>query len=371
MLVAADYGAPTIRKRFCLIARCDELPIVWPLPTHNKYGTNGLKRWEPIWPYLELDDWGKSIFGRKKPLAKNTMNRIAKGIEKFVFNNPEPFIIQVNHKGDNFRGQSIYDPLPTITGKNGFGIVTPDVKRIQQDELSENIISPFIIQYHSETTSNGVRAHAVTEPLKTIDTSNRYGLVIQFLTQFNNNSIGQSLLEPIRTITTSPGHFGQISVHAVSADILLNSIGKEAKDQDEVDEILQKCTWVSQFIIEYYGCGTGQSLWEPIHTIVTKDRFALVTVMGNDYIIMDIFLRMLKAEPELKLGQGFPADYIIDRDYKGISYSPVQQVAKIGNSVVPIIAQALVKANLPELCVAERTPNMQVVTGENGQMKFA
>nr|DAR01721.1 MAG TPA: DNA cytosine methyltransferase [Bacteriophage sp.] len=323
-LVAADYGAPTTRKRWYAIFRRDGKTIVWPEPTHNKGGTDGLKKWEPIWKYLDLQDMGKSIFGRKKPLAEKTMNRIARGMEKFVFKCPEPFMVQVNHGGDNFRGQSIHEPMPTITGRHGFGV-----------------ISPLLIQYHSETTKSGVRGQALTEPIQSIDTSNRYGLVMAFLTKFYKTTTGQTIWKPIHTITTSPGHFGQVSVLAIPKEELLSSIGSEA------DEMIQKCTWVSQFIMEYYGCGVGQSLNDPLHTIVTKDRFALVTVLGNEYAILDIFLRMLKPK-ELMLGQGFPADYIINRDLDGKPYPVGEQVARIGNSVVPIMAQALVNANLRE-----------------------
>ena len=125
-LIAADYGAPTTRKRWYAIFRRDGKEIRWPVPTHNKYGTNGLKKWEPIWKYLDLNNYGKSIFNRKKPLAEKTMCRIAKGIEKFVFQEPQPFMIQVNH-GGGFRGQKLTMPMPTITQKHGFGIITPTI----------------------------------------------------------------------------------------------------------------------------------------------------------------------------------------------------------------------------------------------------
>ena len=110
---------------------------------------------------------------------------------------------------------------------------------------------------------------------------------------------------------------------------------------------------VSAFLIKYYGTGCGQTLEEPLATITTKDRFGLVNVVveldGEKYILKDIFLRMLKAEPELKLMQGFPADYIITHDYDGKLYPIKEQVARIGNSVVPIMAKALVQANCPHL----------------------
>lgn len=379
-LVAADYGAPTTRKRWYAVFRRDGREIVWPEPTHNKNGICSLEPWEPIYKYLNLEDFGKSIFGRKKPLAENTMKRIARGLEKFVINCQEPFIVQVNHSGDNFRGQSIHEPMPTITQKHGFGKVTPYIMQIGQTGFTQDrnraveepmstvvtknehcLISPFLIQYHSETTKNGVRGQQVTEPIQTIDTSNRYGLVMSYMTKFYKSGTGQSMDEPIHTITTSPGHFGTVSVLTVE----WNELQKAGIDE----ETAQKCTWVSQFVMEYYGCGTGQALIEPLHTIVTKDRFALITVLSNEYVMLDIFLRMLSPE-ELELGQGFPRDYIIDRDYNGNKYPVSKQVARIGNSVVPIMAKKLVEANCGYLKAGERMPNMRI-DASGQQLRFA
>lgn len=383
-LVAADYGAPTTRKRWYAVFRRDGREIVWPQPTHSKGGVNGLKPWEPIWKYLDFTDLGKSIFGRKKPLAENTMKRIAKGLEKFVFNNPEPFIVQVNHGGDNFRGQQAYMPLPTITQKHGFGIVqtvtAPIIDKAYGGNYSghgsnmnepvhtittvdhNRIVSPLLIQYHSETSRSGVRGQAVSEPIMTLDTSNRYGMVAAFLTKFYKSGTGQKMDEPIHTITTSPGHFGQVSV------LMVNWKELQAAGVDE--ETAQKATWVSEFIMEYYGTGTGQEVTLPLHTIVTKDRFALITVIGNEYAILDIFLRMLTPE-ELKLAQGFPEDYIIDRDYKWQKYPVSEQVRRIGNSVVPIMAMKLVEANCTYLKAGEREKNPKFVESADGQIRFA
>ncbi len=382
-LVAADYGAPTTRKRWYAIFRRDGRDIVWPEPTRSRYSVNGLKPWEPIYKYLDLGDLGKSIFGRKKPLAEKTMNRIARGLDKFVFRNPEPFIVQVDHGGDNFRGQSIHEPMPTITSKHGFGVVTVETAPFIEKSYGGNykgsgsgvekpvhtittvdhnhLVSPLLIQYHSETTKSGVRGQKVTDPIQTIDTSNRYGLVMSFVTKFYKSGTGQSLAEPIHTITTSPGHFGTVSVLAMNM--------RELQEAGIDEEAARKCTWVSQFVMEYYSCGTGQSLTEPLHTVVTKDRFALITVLGNEYVILDIFLRMLKPE-ELKLGQGFPADYIIDRDINYRPYPAKEQVARIGNSVVPIMAQKLVEANCGYLKVGNRAPSLKLDTSEP-QIKFA
>lgn len=301
-LVAADYGAPTTRKRWYAIFRRDGRQIIWPEPTHNRYGTNGLQKWVPVSEVLDFTDLGKSIFGRKKPLAEKTMNRIARGLQKFVFENPEPFVTKVQ-----------YDMV--------------------------------------------INADA-TNPC---DTGKQEAEVMSFLTKFYKSGTGQNLSEPIHTITTSPGHFGLVSAITVKLSDLLNS--------GISPEIAQKCTWVSNFIMEYYGCGTGQTVDSPLHTIVTKDRFALITVLGNDYAILDIRLRMLTPE-ELKLGQGFPKDYIIDHDINGKPYPIKEQVARIGNSVVPIMAQKLIETNCPYLKVGERVPNLMIDYSQS-QLRFA
>lgn len=293
-LVAADYGAPTTRKRWYAIFRRDGRGIVWPEPTHFK---DREPRWKACGDYMDWSDMGKSIFDRKKPLADATMKRIANGIRKYVIDNPSPYIV-----------------------RNKAAVA-------------------FLIQYHGETKAGDSRGQFLAEPIKTIDTSNRYGLVTAFVTKFYKSGIGQGCDEPLHTITTSPGHFGLISA----------------------------------FLIKYYGSGGGQELIEPLATITTKDRFGIVNVVieidGKQYILKDIFLRMLKPE-ELKLMQGFPKDYIINRDYNWKPYPIAKQVARIGNSVVPIMAQKLVEANCPYLKVGERVPNLRIDdSGE--QLRFA
>ena len=169
-----------------------------------------------------------------------------------------------------------------------------------------------------------------------MDGSNRYGLVsASCLIQMNHNCDGKDIAEPIPTITAGGGHFGEVRA----------------------------------FLIKYYGQGTGQDAGEPLDTIPTHDRFGLVAVQGVDYAIADIGLRML--DPcELYGCQGFPEDYIIDRDYTGKSYPRAEQVKRCGNAVCPPIPAALVRANLPELCVAKRTGNIRISEGNFGQMKF-
>lgn len=399
-LIASDYGAPTKRKRFFMIARCDGQPIVWPEKTHSKdslteeelfnslckrprekytvnyqkalarkarsiYNNQRYKPWVPVSTCLDFTDLGTSIFDRKKPLAESTMARIAGGMDKFVFKNPKPFIIQVNHSGESFRGQSCDDSLPTLSAKNGFGMVTPYIMQIGQTGFTKErnksvldplttivsknehcFVTPMLLQYHAET-SKTPRGQAVTDPLSTIDSSNRYAFAATYLTKFYKTGYGQNVTEPLHTITTSPGHFGEVKIIMLDTEEL-KYIRKELRE---------KANKVASFIIEYYGQGIGQNLNDPLHTIVSKDRFALVTVYGIDYVIVDITLRMLTPK-ELYKAQGFPIDYIIDRDYTGKKYPITQQVARVGNSVVPVLAEALAKSNCSELIVGKRVPNM-------------
>lgn len=330
-LVAADYGAPTTRKRWYAIFRRDGKEIIWPEPTHFK---NHDPHWIQCGDFIDWSDLGTSIFDRKKPLAEATQKRIANGIRKYIIDNPNPYIAKDGEKifvsyldkayGGNYKGcgSDLHNPCSTIT--------TVDHNRL---------VTAFLIQYHGEQKDGDSRGQFLTEPLKTIDTSNRYGLVTAFITKFYKTGIGQGCDEPLHTITTSPGHFGLISA----------------------------------FLIKYYGTGGGQELKEPLATITTKDRFGLVNVIlnikGEKYIISDIFLRMLKPE-ELKVMQGFPADYIIDRDYRWQKYPICEQVKRIGNSVVPVMAEALVKANCPYLKVGERQPAPAMYMQQGGQIAF-
>ena len=372
-LIAADYGTPTMRKRFFLVARCDGKPIVWPEPTHGPADSEEVKKGllKPyIGAYTQLDfslpcpsifDTAEEIkekYGIRavRPLAPKTMERIARGLKKFVIDNAEPFIVQVNHSGakSNYC-KSANEPLNTVTAKHGFGIVDPKLAPFIGVNTTNHpsgkvdsplhtittggqqcLISPTLIQYHSETSEKEVRGQAIENPIMTVDSSNRYGLVTSFLSKFYKTGTGQDVREPLHTVTTSAGHFGEVRA----------------------------------FLIKYYGEGTGQDIESPLDTITSRDRFGLVTIQGVDYQIVDIGLRMLEPK-ELYGCQGFPDDYIIDRDYEGKPYSRSEQVKRCGNAVCPPIPAALVKANLPELCVTERTPNLKIKEEKTGQLRLA
>jgi DNA (cytosine-5)-methyltransferase 1 len=264
-LVASDFGAPTIRKRFFLIARCDGEPIVWPKPTHGNpaklnFKKSGLKKWKTA---ADIIDWSlpsRSIFDRPIPIVENSLRRIANGIQKFVIDDPKPFIVRLGHQGFGGDGMqySIDQPLTTITSKQEHYLITPFISR-----------------------------------------------------QFGK-SIGHKLDAPLGTITCGGGG---------------------------------KSLLVSAFLIKYYGREEGGiSLREPLHTITSKDRFALITVKGEQYRIDDILMRGLEPK-ELYPAQSFPKNYIFNRDPKGKPIPKYKQVARCGNSVPPVLSQVLVQAN--------------------------
>lgn len=276
-MTSCDFGAPTSRTRFYMVARCDGEPIVWPEATHGEPGSydvdHGFK--EPHRSIAECIDWtnpGTSIFDREKPLCEKTIQRIAKGFKKFVLDEPDPYVV-------------------------------------------DNKYLPYLIQYHSETRDGEVRGQRVTDPIMTLDTSNRYALIMPYIVTLRNNMVGQSVRDPLGTITAGGGH--HMAVYA--------------------------------YLIKYYGSIQACSVAEPLDTITTKDRFALVTVQEEDYAVADIFMRFLTPR-ELFNATGFPEDYIIDHDCDGNAYTRAKQVARCGNAVTPPVATALVRANLPEYC---------------------
>ena len=405
-LVAADYGAPTMRKRFFMIARCDGKPIVWPEPTHGPADSEAVKAGlvKPyVGAYTQLDfsmpcpsifDTSEEIkekYGIRavRPLAQKTMDRIARGLKKFVLDNPEPFIIQCNHSGER-RQNDIKEPLPTITGKHGYGIVEPRIAPYMGTNTTNHpggncknpihtittgnqqcLISPTLIQYHSETSKDEVRGQSIEDPIMTVDSSNRYGLVTSFLHKYYDGGYtgaGDSLINPLPTVT-SWDHNSMCAVNLIQ----MNNHCDGRNVKDPIPTITAgdgHFGEVRAFLIKYYGQGTGQDVKEPLDTVTSRDRFGLVTINGTDYKIVDIGLRMLEPK-ELYGCQGFPDDYIIDHDYTGKTYPRSEQVRRCGNAVCPPIPAALVKANLPELCKAERTKNMKICEEQTGQLRFA
>lgn len=347
-LRACDYGAPTTRERLFMVARCDGLPIVWPKPTHFKHPKRGQKRWRPAADCIDWSIPSRSIFGRPKPLAENTMRRIAKGIQKFVLEAPEPFIVPNNM---NNVPKPVSEPAPTITTGGRLMLATPTL----------------IQTGYGERKGQEPRVLDLQQPLGTVVAGGvKHALVTAFLAQQNNHrgtvpATGRSLNEPMSTITAKgsqqqlvTAHLATLRRHCVGVDIRdpLSTITAGGEHHALVECTLSPeheagALRVAAFLMRYYSTG-GQwgDLRQPLSTITTRDRVALVTVIiqGTPYVIVDIHLRMLKAR-ELYRAQSFPDTYIIDRGHDGRRFTATAQTRMVGNSVPPLPMAALAAAN--------------------------
>lgn len=405
-LRACDFGAPTIRKRFFMVMRCDDTEITWPEATHGDPKSLAVQAGQlaPWRTAAECIDWSldcPSIFDRKKPLAENTMRRIARGIQRFVLDNPAPFIVKCNHTStktsyDCFRGQSLTEPLQTITKTHGYAIVEPQ-------------IAPFV-------AGNGgseyqAKPRSLDKPAHTILKESRACLVTPFISRQFGGSVGHTTDEPCGTVTAGGG--GKSAL--VSPTLIQMGYGEcpgQAPRTLDLNKPVgtvtaggNKFALVSAFLAKHFGgnyTGPGAAIDAPVHTVTTTDHHALVTsnlvklrgtckdgqqtdmpmptitaggqhvgevralleafegVNGNDnpgrvtiggvdYQIVDIGMRMLQPH-ELYAAQGFPSWYVIDRDSQGNKFAKDKQVARCGNAVPPPFAEALVRANLPEFC---------------------
>ena len=422
-LVAADYGAPTTRKRFFLIARCDGRPIVWPThaPADSPEVKAGLRK--PWRSAAEIIDWSlptPSIFDTKesirekynlaaqRPLRPNTMARVARGVDKFVIKTASPFLVVVNHSGE-FRGQDPGEPLQTVTAKHGYGVAMPVMVAIGQtgggnrcrsvespthtqvSKAEECVASPLLapwtvtnttnstghpvpepvdtartgggggqmflsaslVQYHTEQGER-VRGQGLDTPLLTVDASNRYGLSAVCLEKYYGTATGQGAGEPLHTITAKDRE-GVVAAHMVKL--------KGTNLGGPVSEPVQTITaggghfGVVTTMIAPVSPGADLKNWPKIRELLNtycgyglkEDEVILFQITGGLYFMADIGLRMLTPR-ELYRANGFPDDYIIDRDYTGKEYGKAKQVARCGNAVPPPFATALVRANIPEWC---------------------
>lgn len=423
-LRACDFGAPTIRKRFFMVMRCDGVPVAWPEPTHGDPKTPAVQsgKLKPWRTAAECIDWSipaPSIFDRKKALAENTLKRIARGIQRFVLDSASPFIVKCNHtttkgKYDCFRGQALAEPLQTITKTHGYAIATP-------------VMAPLFAGTGGSTFQ--MKPRPVDKPFFTLLTQNRTNVIAPVLApliarQFGA-SVGHRADEPSATVTAGGGGKSQL----VCPTLIQMGYGERPGQEPRVLQMNNplgtvtaggnKFAMVAANLVKHYGgnyTGPGIGLDEPAHSVTTVDHHALVashlvklrgtcrdgqrtdrpmptvtagglhvgevkttlavevydkqradqvltflrqycgadcdglvTISGVVYRIVDIGMRMLQPR-ELYVAQGFPEWYIIDRDYMGNRYAKDKQVARCGNAVPPPFAEALVRANLPEMC---------------------
>ncbi len=394
LLNAANYGAATTRERLFLFARRDGRPIVWPEPTHHEKPAKGQRGWRPAADHIDFSDLGQSIFTRKKPLADATLRRIARGMHKFVLNNPEPFIVEMANQSNPLGVRPSSEPLRTITAtpKGGsYAVAAPvmvqaahgdgrpggvqrwgdGVKSVERPVNTitatgsggQAVASAYLMQANggfNETVGRGMH-----EPSTTITTTgSQQQLVTAFLAHLRGNCDARSADEPLRTISAGGEHHGLMTAHLTT--LRQGCDGREldepaptitaASDQLALtqytlsQEDTEGALRVASFLISYYGTENCSSPGQPMPTATTRDRMALVTVWikGEPWVIVDIRLRMLTPR-ELYGCQGFPADYIIDHGHDGRKFSKTAQVRMVGNSVSPPPATALIAANCRDL----------------------
>lgn len=453
-LRACDYGAPTIRKRFFMVMRCDGKPIVWPEATHGDPKSPAVLagKLAPWRTAAECIDWtipAPSIFGRKKPLAENTLRRIARGIQRFVIDSAEPFIVKCNHtttrgKYDCFRGQALDDPLQTITKTHGFAVAVPHLTKFRTGATGQPVTDSVPTVTAGTSRRPGGNGHALgiveaglvpflagnggseyqakprplDKPAHTILKESRACVVAPVIARQFGASVGHRADDPSATITAGGGgksqlvsaflakHYGgnytgpgvgldepthavtTVDHHAVvAAHLMVNNTGHpggSVKSPAHTVTTGNHHAVVASHLVKLRGtCRDGQTTDEPMPTITAggqhvgevkttlavedydeeraqqvlaflqqycgEDSTGLVDIDGTRYRVVDIGMRMLQPH-ELYAAQGFPSWYIIDQDYRGVKYAKDKQVARCGNAVPPPFAEALVRANLPDLC---------------------
>ncbi|HDU1553661.1 TPA: DNA cytosine methyltransferase [Klebsiella pneumoniae] len=454
-LRACDYGAPTIRKRFFMVMRRDGKPIVWPEATHGDPKSPAVLagKLAPWRTAAECIDWSisaPSIFGRKKPLAENTLKRIARGIQRFVIDSAEPFIVKCNHtttKGqyDCFRGQSLAEPLQTITKTHGFAVAVPHLTKFRTGATGQPVTEPVPTVTAGTSRRPGGNGHAlgiveaglvpflagnggseyqakprpIDKPAHTILKESRACIVAPVIARQFGASVGHRADVPSATITVGGGgksqlvsaflakHYGgnytgpgvgmdepthavtTVDHHAVvAAHLMVNNTGHPGGSVESPAHTVTTGNHhavVASHLVKLRGtCRDGQRTDAPMPTITAggqhvgevettlafehcdeqraqqvlaflkeycgADSTGLVEIDGVTYRIVDIGMRMLQPH-ELYRAQGFPEWYIIDQDYRGVKYAKDKQVARCGNAVPPPFAEALVRANLPEMCI--------------------
>lgn len=462
-LCAADYGAPTIRTRFHLIARCDGKPIVWPDRTHAPrdhvdVARGKIKPWRSASEVIDFSLPCPSIFSSKKeikeqyginamrPLKENTLRRIARGLDKFVIKSAEPFIVPVGygenkgqkprvhdmkeplstvvsstkqyvcdplmtpyhmHNHSNASGTDMKDPVNTVTGVGAQMLVEPIVTPYAMCNNAGNaphgmddpvptvttggrniLVAPSLIQYHTEQSAKEHRGQKLDEPIQTVDAANRYGLSSVFLSEYYGNARdGIDIRDPAQTITakdrealgaawltqyfSGEGHYHSteeplatittMEREGITLEHLAHFKGKD-KGQSCHDPMMTVTARDGQFadvrttIVKWDG-QTNLGYWNEVRKMLNQycgysladDEILLLNIRGIWYFISDIGLRMLTPR-ELYDAMGFPHDYIIDKDVNGNPITRADQVARCGNAVCPAVAEALVRANLPECC---------------------
>jgi|TARA_A100001391_G_scaffold204615_1_gene200942 DNA (cytosine-5)-methyltransferase 1 len=423
-LRACDYGAPTTRKRLFVIARRDGKKIVWPVPTHGAPTDPDVIAGKKL-PWVtaaEIIDWSipcPSIFDTSeeimakhgvravRPLADNTMARIAKGIKRYVLDAAKPFLVSVNHGYSGGRREyptdepmravtsggiseaviaphvmtmrnaqkphtAATEPTHTVTaGGAGLSLVAAHLSAAQHGgshrganepvhtltaspkDQNQVIAASMVQTGYGERSGQEPRALDPNKPLGTVVAGGaKHAAVAAFLAQHNTDVVGHDAREPVSTIVQKG------STQAVVSAGLMNMKGSDRRMSDIEQPSPTICadgnhvSEVRAFLMKYYGNEQdGHEPGNPLGAVTTRDRFGLVTVEGEQYQITDIGMRMLTPR-ELFKAQGFPPHYQIENgDFDG-EIRPLTKTAQVrmcGNSVCPPIASALVSANCADM----------------------
>lgn len=316
-LVAADYGAPTTRKRFVLIARCDGQPIRWPERTHAPRDSEEVKsgKCKPWRSAAEIIDWTVpmySIFATKaeikekygvnavRPLADNTLRRIIRGVDKFTIKSGKPFIVECNHGGDGHT-RSVEELVNTVTGRYTGGVCEPVTIPYTFSNTGGSVGSPAdepvhtirtaggqvlaaanLIQYHTEQ-SEDVRANGLDAALPTVDASNRYGLTAAHLVEFYGNGQAIDPEEPMHTVTSHDRE----ALTAVHLDKYFaggyKGCGNGADEPLSTITVEPRQSVVAAHVVKFKGPDIGQSPDAPLQTVTAINPFALASVKTVKY----------------------------------------------------------------------------------------
>jgi len=392
---ASNAGSPTIRKRLFLIGRTDGRPIVWTKPKRHEKPKAGQLPWRTAAECIDFNDLGKSLFGRKRPLVDNTCRRVAKGFWRHTVMAEQPFVIPMNEQ--QLAAASLTEFANASTQRT-FSAVEPLRTQVAQVKGGHFALAAAHLTH---LTHHGDRSgYPLTESTRTITGANRgeQAMATATMVTLRKGSTGTSMTKPVNALTTGSGHHAIAACHFEQANggfytgdgraacsPLSTTLGRGTKQR-----------LASAYLVKYYGTGgQWQGMREPMHTLPTKERMALVSIVQvpaavlppelmkkarqcarflhtylpehfpepadlvllGDYALVDFTLRMLKA-PELKLAQGFSPDYILDRglfenqrtgELEWRAISNTNQIRLIGNSVCPDEAEDLIAANAKDL----------------------
>lgn len=335
-LVCCYHGARTTRERLFMVMRCDGEANAFPIPSEKPAGTAGdCIDWSIPCPSIFMTREEAREYKRRtgvqirRPLAEKTMRRIARGVAKYVLNG-KPFIMPITHSRDAFRGRPIDQPMPTITTAH-------------RGELA--LVAPTLVQTgYGEREGQEPRCLDLQQPLGTVVAGGaKHALVAAFLAKHNggHEATGQSLTDPIHTVTGTDTK----AVVAAHLEVMRNNAEGVAMS-DPVPSLTAgggTMAIVAAFLQHYYSeGGQDQDLADPMHTVPTRARHSVITVQidGTTYAIVDIGMRMLTPR-ELARAQSFPDSFILTGNID-------EQIARIGNSVPPEVACAMVSANFPK-----------------------